>query len=83
MPGSGVSNGLFWKGLFKAIDKFAKKDKFLLGIGKPTELSLQLLDRYPAINSFFDAMDDFPSFLSRNLKGSDGEAGTEVADSSF
>jgi glycosyltransferase involved in cell wall biosynthesis len=79
LPGIGMLNGLFWKGLFRTIDRFVKNDEFLLGIGKPTELSLQLLDRYPAADSFFDAMDDFPAFYKGISKTAMARREQEVA----
>jgi hypothetical protein len=72
LPGSGALNRLLWDDIFQAIDVFVEEEACLFGIGKPSELALQVLARYPAIPSLYDAMDDFPAFyrgLSRIAMG--------------
>lgn len=72
LPGAGALNRLLWRDVLQAIDRFVEKGECLLGIGKPSELALQVLARYPAAPSLYDAMDDFPAFyhgLSRAAMG--------------
>lgn len=72
LPGAGALNRLLWKDVLQAIDRFVDEGECLLGIGKPSELALQVLARYPAAPSLYDAMDDFPAFyhgLSRAAMG--------------
>lgn len=64
LPASGKINRLFWKACFTAISAFASLGEFSIGIGKPSELALQVLRRFPDTVSFYDAMDDFPAFYS-------------------
>ncbi len=64
LPGSGWANALVWRKLFRSIDQFAKGDEVTLGVGKPTELALQLIRRLKSADTFYDAMDDFPAFYS-------------------
>jgi len=62
LPGSGRLNRLFWGDVLEEIDTFVADGDCIIGIGKPSELALQALFRYPGIPSFYDAMDDFPAF---------------------
>jgi hypothetical protein len=62
LPGAGLLNRLLWSHLLRRIDRFVQWGECLLAIGKPSELALCLLDRYPAIRSLYDAMDDFSGF---------------------
>jgi hypothetical protein len=62
-------NGLLWRETLAAVDRFLANGDCRLVIGKPSELSLQIMDRHPAVPSLYDAMDDFPAFydgLSRS-----------------
>lgn len=63
LPFSGVINRLLWNDVISEIDRFADNST-LLGIGKPSTLSLQLLSKKVFTSSFYDAMDDFPAFYS-------------------
>ncbi|MDB5940309.1 MAG: glycosyltransferase [Polaromonas sp.] len=62
LPGSGWVNGLFWRKLLQQIDLFLKNGNCQIVVGKPSELALRVLDRYPGVFSIYDAMDDFPAF---------------------
>ena len=69
LPGANWVSRWFWRDILRTIDRFIQQDETLLGIGKPSELALQVLARHPSIPSFYDAMDDFPAFyqgLSRS-----------------
>lgn len=70
--GAGALNRRLWNDVLRAVDTFVDKGECQLGIGKPSELALQVLARHPAVSSFYDAMDDFPAFyrgLSRIAMG--------------
>lgn len=62
LPGAGFVSRWFWRDILLAIDRFMQRGDTLLGIGKPSELALQILDLHPNTPSFYDAMDDFPAF---------------------
>lgn len=62
LPGSGWVNSFLWNRLLQQIDLFLKDGDCQIVIGKPSELALQVLDRYPDVFSIYDAMDDFPAF---------------------
>lgn len=62
LPFSGHLNRQFWWNIIKAVEEFSEKGETILGIGKPSELALQLLKRNYFKISFYDAMDDFPAF---------------------
>ena len=62
LPGSGWLNRWLWSDVIAAVAAFQKRGPSLLGVGKPSELALQLLARDMAVASFYDAMDDFPYF---------------------
>lgn len=56
-------NNLFWRDLYRRVFEFTKGSKFIVGIGKPSRLALEILNRFEdAAWSFYDAMDDFPEF---------------------
>jgi len=69
LPASGQINRFFWKACFSAISVFASLGELSIGIGKPSELALQVLTRFPGTFSFYDAMDDFPAFYSGLSRG--------------
>ena len=62
LPGSGAINGFLWRRLHQQIDLFLKDGNCQIVVGKPSELALQVLDKYPDVFSIYDAMDDFPAF---------------------
>lgn len=64
MPASGLINKPFWEHTLREIALFSSDAPTVIGIGKPSELALQLLSRMDALISFYDAMDDFPAFYS-------------------
>lgn len=64
LPASGKFNRFFWGDVRRAIQSFTDRDSFWIGIGKPSQLALYLLADTSAAGSFYDAMDDFPSFYS-------------------
>jgi hypothetical protein len=64
LPGSGTVNRMLWSGIFQAVSDVLSIGPTILGIGKPSELALQLLKAGGFSRSFYDAMDDFPAFYS-------------------
>lgn len=62
LPGGGWLNNLLWHGVHKEIDQFFEGGRTVVGIGKPSELAVQVLRRYQCKRSFFDVMDDVPLF---------------------
>lgn len=62
LPGSAMLLKRLWRNLFKETAAFAAAGPCLIGVGKPSELALQLLARMPASPAVYDAMDDFPAF---------------------
>jgi len=62
LPGSFLLNRPLWGDLFKQCDQFLSGTDCILGVGKPSELALQLLSRNPEVQTFYDAMDNFPLF---------------------
>lgn len=62
LPGVGSLNRFLWRDLLNQVDQFLNKPDGLIGIGKPSELALQVLFRHLEVQSFYDAMDDFPAF---------------------
>jgi len=72
LPGAGALNRWIWNDILQAIHAFIEEGECRLGIGKPSELALQVLARHPTTFSLYDAMDDFPAFyrgLSRIAMG--------------
>ena len=51
-----------WRRILRAVGDFAAGGDCLIGIGKPSELALRVLQRLPDAVSVLDAMDDFPAF---------------------
>jgi hypothetical protein len=64
LPGSGWLNRLYWRESLKTIASFVADGPCQIGIGKPSELALQVLAMFPEVRSFYDAMDDFPAFYA-------------------
>jgi hypothetical protein len=63
VPFSGAVNSLLWSDVVSQVADFAD-DSSVLGVGKPSELALQLLSKGIFKSSFYDAMDDFPAFYT-------------------
>lgn len=63
LPFSGYFNQIFWRSMLKEFDRFFDSTT-LLGIGKPSELALDLLQSKKFSFSFYDAMDNFPAFYA-------------------
>ncbi len=60
-------NALLWREVFDRTSVFASEGPCWIGVGKPSQLALQVLANVPGISfisSFYDAMDDFPAFYS-------------------
>ena len=57
--GSGYLHKLLWHNLFHILDEFVAAGNCQIGIGKPSKLALQILERMPGCISFYDAMDKF------------------------
>ena len=64
LPGSRGVNRLLWRKITRTIGVFAAGETCILGIGKPSDLALHLMDRLRVKKAFFDAMDDFPAFYA-------------------
>jgi hypothetical protein len=83
IAGSGFLNRLLWRDVLVAVDEFVARGDCQIGVGKPSELALQVLGRTPDKFSFSDAMDNFPAFyegLSRKAMGRrEREVATRVA----
>lgn len=62
LPGSGALNRFLWRDVLSQVAQFLTKPGGLIGIGKPSALALQVLSRHLEVQSFYDAMDDFPAF---------------------
>lgn len=62
LPGAGMLNRWLWNDILQAIHSFIEEGDCRIGIGKPSELALQVLALHPTISSLYDAMDDFPAF---------------------
>ncbi|QDZ28845.1 glycosyltransferase family 1 protein [Noviherbaspirillum sp. UKPF54] len=63
LPFSGNLNKMLWRPVLMEAERFADGST-MLGIGKPSELALTLLAHKKFACSFYDAMDDFPSFYT-------------------
>ncbi|SDH87456.1 glycosyl transferase [Nitrosomonas sp. Nm132] len=82
LPGASfISRWLLWRDILRIIDQFMQHGGTLLGIGKPSELALQVLAQYPAISSFYDAMDDFPAFYQGLSRAAMARREQRIADS--
>ena len=57
-------NSWLWTDCVAEIKGFAARGHCILGIGKPSQLALQLLRSQHFHSSFYDAMDDFSAFFS-------------------
>ena len=56
-------NATLWRRTHAAISDFLSGGGgHVIGLGKPSELALGVLQRYPRVMSLFDAMDDYPAF---------------------
>jgi glycosyltransferase involved in cell wall biosynthesis len=62
LPGAGWFNGLFWRSILNEVAHFANHNNCRLVIGKPSLLSLAVLNRLNGVHSVYDAMDEFPAF---------------------
>jgi hypothetical protein len=61
--GRALNRRCFWPAILDRIEAFAQRDAgVMLGIGKPSDLALCSLRRWPKMPSVYDAMDDFPAF---------------------
>ena len=64
----GKLNGLMWRNVFKTVFNFLSGNCGVIGIGKPSEIALQVLQRHPGVRSFYDAMDDYPAFYDGSAR---------------
>lgn len=64
LPGASIINCALWRKTLSAIQTFPMNASSLIGVGKPSELALRTLIKYPETFSLYDAMDDFPSFYT-------------------
>lgn len=81
LPGASLIFRWLWRDIMQVIHQFMQSDNTLLGIGKPSELALQLLTHYPATPSFYDAMDDFPAFYHGISRTAMARREQKIADS--
>ena len=81
LPGSGAVNRRLWAGIFQAVGDVLSAGPTILGIGKPSELALQLLLQGGFAQSFYDAMDDFPAFYSGLSRFAMERRESKIADS--
>jgi len=79
LPGASALNRLLWNDALLTIDRFVEQEECQLGIGKPSELAIQVLVRHPVVPSLYDAMDDFPAFYSGLSRVSMGRREQEIA----
>ncbi len=65
LPGGSLLNGYFsWRDVYDKLRGFCSTARCVLGIGKPSALSMWALDNLNYGHSFLDLMDDFPAFYS-------------------
>lgn len=63
ITGLNVLNRMLWRKLLGKISEFLSGGRHcIIGIGKPSSLALQSLERHPRVMSLLDAMDDYPAF---------------------
>jgi len=62
LPGSGFVHRFLWRGVADVVHRFIEKGPTRIGVGKPSCLALRLLGLFSETPSFYDHMDDFPSF---------------------
>jgi hypothetical protein len=60
--GTRLNRLLMWRNAWRMIEKYASKEPFILGVGRPSALALAALRELRPAGSFFDAMDNFPEF---------------------
>lgn len=80
LPLSGFINGVFWKNIENEIEKLKKSGPTILGVAKPSELAVRLLERGGFATTFYDAMDDFPAFYSGLSRSSMARRERKVAE---
>lgn len=62
-------NTALWRRTYAAISDFlAGGGRCVIGVGKPSSLALEVLQRHPDVTSLLDAMDDFPAFYKGPAK---------------
>lgn len=62
LPGASWINRIFWEPIYEIVNCAVRYRPTMLGIGKPSELALQLLKESGFSTTFYDAMDDFSAF---------------------
>lgn len=62
LPGLALFNYVFFRTALQRIEHFLVNADACIGIGKPSELALRIVLRWSKLNTFYDAMDDFPAF---------------------
>jgi glycosyltransferase involved in cell wall biosynthesis len=60
--GGSFVNGMLWKDTLARIAEFAAAGECELVLGKPSQLSLRVMDKVPFARTVYDAMDDLPAF---------------------
>lgn len=80
LPWSGTLNRRLWKDIFRAVNEILSTGPTILGIGKPSELALQLLSTGGFERSFYDAMDDFPAFYGGLSRAAMAQRENKVVD---
>ncbi len=60
--GVSVNRSVSWRKAKEKIRSFVERADPLIVVGKPSQLAIDILKKYPRCRSAYDAMDDFPSF---------------------
>jgi len=60
--GALVNRFASWRKVKEKIRSFVERADPLIVVGKPSQLAIDILKKYPGCRSAYDAMDDFPSF---------------------
>ena len=78
--GRSLNRRLFHSRLLARLASRLSAGAFGIGVGRPSDLALQALDRLKPAWSVFDAMDDFPEFYSGRARVSTDKVEREVAE---
>lgn len=55
-------NQYFFRKIISEIEDENRSKKIVIVVGKPSQLALKVLKKFPQVDTFYDAMDDFPHF---------------------
>lgn len=62
IPGVNWLNHVLWGSLLRVMENFIVGHECVIVVGKPSALALDVLTRFPNVETIYDAMDDFPCF---------------------